>query len=376
MNHVSFHQPHFNDQDKAAALAVLDSGFMTMGAEVFAFEAALATQLNRRHAIMVNACTNGHMLVFQYLRRVIGLPARTRALFPATTFAGPAFQAHHAGYEVRLLDTDPETGATPCAALAAEARETDLICPMPYAGIALHGMADLLAQAKAQGSFVIEDCAHSIGARGAEGALVGSLPTFASIFSFYPTKVLNAVEGGMILTDDDDLADWCRAARLHGVDKPVAGRYQSGKSDWGYALPIMGYKCNPNNLQGAIGLSQLARLTDTLERLQEISQIYRAACADAGLTPIAGQGEGNQHLFVLQGLNRPHFIAHMAAAKIQCSVHYPPLWKMDAWGDHHFDGLSGAEAFGAGCVSLPIYTSLTAEEIARVVAALHSYRPG
>lgn len=376
MSLIPFHRPHLEAGDRAAAAAVLESGFLTMGQEVFAFEAELAALHGRAHAVMVNSCTNGHMLVFQYLRRVAGLPAGTAIRIPATTFAGPAFQAHHAGLEVELADTDPARGASGEAELLNGAKTGSILAPMPYAGVPLPEMPALLAAAQAAGGRVIEDCAHAIGARYGSGPyagrLVGSLPSFASIFSFYPTKILNAAEGGVILTEDADLADWCRAARLHGVDRPVAGRYQSGRSDWEYALPVMGHKCNPGNIQAAIGRSQLARLDSTLARLQAISARYLAACADAGLQPIERQASGNQHLFVLRDLDRPRFLDHMQAHGIQCSVHYPALWRMGAWEGRRW-ALPGAERFGAGCVSLPIYAGLSEAEVARICTALREY---
>ncbi len=256
---VPFHIPHFTADDRAAADAVLDSRFTTMGANVAEFEGVFADMHGRAHAVMVNSCTNGHMLVFQYLRRLVGLPEDTRAVFPATTFAGPAFQAAHAGFAVDFADTDPGSGATPGAGLLAMAGDAPaVLAPMPYGGVALPDMGKLLDAAKTSGHFVVEDCAHAIGARDAGGALVGSLATYASIFSFYPTKIVNATEGGMILTDDDDLAAWCRMARLHGVSKDASLRYRSINVDWDYALPVMGFKCNPTNIQAAIGLSQLA----------------------------------------------------------------------------------------------------------------------
>ncbi|MEP3298801.1 MAG: DegT/DnrJ/EryC1/StrS family aminotransferase [Pseudoruegeria sp.] len=377
MTFVPFHQPHFDADDRKAALQVLESGFVTMGQHVFDFEAALADLHGRRHAVMVNACTNGHMLVFQYLRHKIGLPAGRTAVFPATTFAGPAFQAVHAGFHVELADTNPETGATDVDLFQPWLNTQELpafLAPMPYAGVPLPGMSALLSAAQIKEVPVIEDCAHAIGARYADGTLVGSLPTFASVFSFYPTKVLNAVEGGMILTDDDDLAGWCRAARLHGVDRPVAGRYQSATSDWEYALPIMGYKCNPANMQGAIGVSQLKRLPDTLARLKQISDHYCTAATSAGLSPISGQSFGNQHLFILRDVERDRFLSHMRQHEVQCSVHYPPLWKMAAWQGRSWE-LPGAERFVAGCVSLPIFTGLSAEQITQIAQALMKFPP-
>ncbi|SLN67666.1 UDP-4-amino-4-deoxy-L-arabinose--oxoglutarate aminotransferase [Pseudoruegeria aquimaris] len=376
MSFIAFHRPHLEAEDRAAAAAVLEGGFLTMGAEVFAFEEALADMHGRAHAVMVNSCTNGHMLVFQYLRRVAGLAEGTPIHIPATTFAGPAFQAHHAGLHVVLADTAPQTGASDAALLLESAEAGSVLAPMPYAGVPLPGMSDLLEAAAKAAQIVVEDCAHAIGARyadgPAEGRLVGSLPTFASIFSFYPTKILNAAEGGVILTDDAALADWCRAARLHGVDRPVAGRYQNGSSDWEYALPIMGHKCNPGNIQAAIGRSQLRRLPRTLERLRTIAERYIVACDMAGLHPIDGQAQGNQHLFVLRDVDRARFLSHMQAHGVQCSVHYPPLWRMKAWERRSWE-LPGAELFSKGCVSLPIYAGLTDDEIERVCTALRGY---
>lgn len=369
---VPFHVPHFTAGDRAAADAVLDSRFTTMGVQVGAFEEAFAGNHGRAYAVMVNSCTNGHMLVFQYLRRVVGLAEGTQAIFPATTFAGPAFQAAHAGFTVEFADTDPETGATPGAALLAHAPSGPaVLAPLGYGGIALHDMAALLKGAR-DGQYVVEDCAHATGARDADGALIGGLPTYASIFSFYPTKIVNATEGGMILTDDANLAAWCRMARLHGIGKDASMRYRLIDVDWDYALPVMGFKCNPTNIQAAIGLSQLARLEGTLVTLKEIAEVYLRAAAEAGLQALSGQITGNQHLFVLRDTPREALLAHLKAHDVHFSVHYPRLWRVETWGKREW-ALPGAERFGAGCVSLPIYADLTAAQVNQVAGAVRSF---
>lgn len=374
MSFIPFHRPHLAPEDRDAVAAVMDSGFLTMGKEVFAFEDAMAEMHGRRHAIMVNSCTNGHMLVFQYLRRIQEMPAGSLIRIPATTFAGPAFQAIHANLQIDLADTNPRTGASGLAELTDCKETVSIYAPMPYAGIPIESMPALLDHAAKNGAYIIEDCAHSIGAVYANGSLVGGLPTYASIYSFYPTKVLNAVEGGMILTDDDNLADWCRSARLHGVDRPVAGRYHSATSDWRYGLSVIGYKCNPNNLQAAVGRRQLGRLPETLERLAQISARYRAACSMAGLSPIDGQETGNQHLFILRDIDRDKLLQHMRSHNIQCSVHYPPLWEMEAWKTQRHPTLPGAATFAERCVSLPIYAGLTDNEVTQITQALVRYQ--
>ncbi|WP_165586977.1 DegT/DnrJ/EryC1/StrS family aminotransferase [Pseudaestuariivita atlantica] len=373
MSTVPFHLPHFTDADRDAAVAVMDTRFTTMGTHVAAFEEAFAARHGRAHAVMVNSCTNGHMLVLRYLRGPGGWDEGARAVFPAMTFAGPSFQAAHAGFDVTFADTDPATGSTPVDALIeAAGTAPTILAPLGYGGIPLDGMDRLIRFAEEHGHVVIEDCAHATGASYADGRAVGSLSTLASIWSFYPTKVVNATEGGMILTDDADLAAWCRSARLHGVNKPVGDRYRSLKTDWAYALPIMGHKCNPTNIQGAVGLSQLGRLDTTLARLAGIAGRYREVLAQAGMHTLDGSERGNQHLFVLRDTPRAALMEHLKNHGVQCSVHYPPLWQMEAWGDRRWD-LPGAERFAEGCLSLPIYADLTEAQIAQVCDGLLSF---
>jgi len=376
---VPFHIPHLTKDDRAAALAVMESHFTTMGTEVAAFEAEFAAHHGRAHAVMVNSCTNGHLLVFQYLRHERGLAAGTRVVIPATTFAGPAFQAVHSGFSVEFGDTNPLTGSTTAEELLdkATASAPCVLGPMAYGGIAMPDMADLITRAADRGHLVIEDCAHACGTRYADGALVGSLPSYASIFSFYPTKVLNATEGGMILTDDDALAAWCRMARLHGVSKTAVDRYSAKVPDWAYAIPVMGHKCNPTNIQAAIGRGQLRRLEGTIATLRQISHRYRDAAAKSGLSILEGQAGGNQHLFVLRDTPRARLIEHLRSHEVQFSVHYPALWKMDAWRDARRDDLPddlpGAERFAQGCLSVPIFASMSAQQIDQVTAAIASF---
>ncbi|MEP5376898.1 MAG: DegT/DnrJ/EryC1/StrS family aminotransferase, partial [Hyphomicrobiales bacterium] len=121
-------------------------------------------------------------------------------------------------------------------------------------------------------------------------------------------------------------------------------------------------------------VSQLKRLPDTLARLKQISDHYCTAATSAGLSPISGQSFGNQHLFILRDVVRDRFLSHMRQHEVQCSVHYPPLWKMAAWQGRSWE-LPGAERFVTGCVSLPIFTGLSAEQITQIAQALMKFPP-
>lgn len=383
-------------KDVEAAAAVMSSGWITAGPKVEEFEQAIARLVGKKHGVMVNSCTNGHMLVFRYIAKFFGGNG-LRAVFPAVTFAGPISQAVHAGFDVLLSDVEKESGAATSnhfkTALGGSDMHgvvtpysgTTVLCPMHYRGVATVEMGSYMDGLAGRNDYlVVEDAAHALGSKYPDGNLVGHDPdTLATIFSFYPTKTLNALEGGMILTSSDHLANWCRQARLHGVSKSVHGRYQGKNTAWGYDLAQIGYKCNPTDVQAAFGLSQLTRYPETLRKLKKIAlrydEVINAKKSGGYIHVSDGQMTGNQHLFVVWSYHRDRLFNYLLDKGIQCSVHYPPLWEMTGW-QHQLlqyaqDSrlLKGAKWFSSLCLSLPIYASMTKKEVDTVCAALESH---
>jgi dTDP-4-amino-4,6-dideoxygalactose transaminase len=251
--------------------------------------------------------------------------------------------------------------------------------PVHFGGLAAD-MAAVHALARQHGLHVVEDAAHALPTT-AGGALVGTLDSAASVFSFYANKTITTGEGGMLVTRDAALARRATVMRLHGMSRDAFDRFQSTVPAWAYEIVAPGFKYNLTDLAAAIGLHQLKKAHAFQQRRAAIAARY-----DAGLQglpvltpPRAAAGDTHAwHLYVLRladgaPLLRDRLIEALFAAGIGCSVHYIPLHLQPYWRDRY--ALTPAmfphsqRAFERS-LSLPIYPRMGDADVDRVLDAL------
>jgi perosamine synthetase len=229
---------------------------------------------------------------------------------------------------------------------------------------------------------VVEDAAHALGTWVGDRP-VGSLSR-ATCFSFYATKNLPIGEGGMVTTDDDELALFCRRARLHGMSADAWRRYLPGGS-WRYTVDEPGLKANLTDLQSAIGSAQLRHLPEWQRRREQIARRYSAGLAGLaglglGLPAVPAEGVHAWHLYVIRvlpsmGISRDDLAADLAARGVGTSVHFIPLHTMAhfrATAERQPGGLPVADATFEQLLSLPLHPALTDDDVDRVVDAIWS----
>jgi perosamine synthetase len=373
---IPFSRVEISDEARVGVERVLASGWVTTGGEVVAFEEEFARLTGARYAIAVSSCTSALELSLRGLRLWRG----AKVLVPTVTFCSAAHAIVHAGYQPVLADVDPQTllaTETTVARAAHRVGGVDAMMVLHYAGYPAPVQA-LAAAAGLPLGRVVEDAAHAVGTF-VNDRPVGAI-SVATSFSFYATKNLPIGEGGMITTDDDDLASFARRARLPGMSRDAWTRYLPG-SNWRYSVEIDGMKANMTDVQAAIGRAQLRHFGSWQTRRAEIAHRYaaRLAIVDGISLPLwPERGRHAWHLFVVRvedsfGLDRDAFIARLAETGIDCSVHFIPL--------HHFPyfrsllgptNLPGADDAAEHIVSLPLYPALRDDEIDRVCAAIRS----
>lgn len=372
---VPFSRPVVTEDALRAGVQALSSGWLTTGPQCAAFEDEFATWIGAEHAITVSSCTAAIELVL----RGMHLPKGAHVLVPAITFCGVAGAIQHAGLVPVLADVDPVTVMiTPATARAAAtaAGGVDAAVLLHYAG----EPTDVEAVAEAVGlprNRIIEDAAHAVGTWAGPDR-VGS-HSFAACFSFYATKNLPIGEGGMVTTDDAELEDYLRRARLHGMSRDAWRRYAPGGS-WRYDVVEDGLKANLPEVCAAVGRAQLRHVDDWQSRRSAIAATYSELLANLpGLELPADveQGRHAWHLYVLRitadaRRGRDTLSEDLAAAGIGTSVHFIPLHHLT-----HFRSttsapvpLAGADSVFPRLLSLPIYPSLTDDEIDRVCAVV------
>ncbi|HEY7130827.1 MAG TPA: DegT/DnrJ/EryC1/StrS aminotransferase family protein [Candidatus Limnocylindrales bacterium] len=380
---LPFARPSITDLERKAVLDVLDSGWLTTGPKAKAFEAAFADYVGAKHAIALNSATAALHLALE----AIGVEEGDEVIVPTWTFAACAEVVAYLRGRIVLVDVDEETlNLTPEIVGAALTPRTKAVIAVHFAGRPLE-IERLVAAMEPHGVAVIEDVAHAFPSRvgGPHGKMAGTFGR-AAAFSFYATKTITTGEGGMLVTDDDTIADRARQMSLHGISRDAWKRYTAGGS-WYYEIEDAGFKDNMTDIAAALGLAQLSRAMDLLEARRELVARYRAAVTASSIADLvelpedAPDGSHAWHLFVVRlrlerlDIDRAAVIDGLTALGLGTSVHFIPLHqhpyhrRVGGWQPADFPV---AERVYPRVVSLPLWPGLTDADVDRVVAGLES----
>ncbi len=363
---VPFAHPDISEEEIAAVTGCLRSGWLTSGPRCAAFERDFAAFLGGGvEAVAVSSCT----AALEIALAALGVGPGDEVITTDYTFSATAMSAVHLGAKPVLVDIDPDTFNIDCGKIeAAITSRTKAILPVHYAGLACD-MTAIRDIAQEHGLKVVEDAAHSFPAT-TDGILIGQGTSEAAAFSFYATKTITTGEGGMITFADPAAAKKARALRLHGIDRDVFARYQVPNAAWRYEIVAPGFKSNLTDMAAAMGIVQLKRAWSFQKRRAELCRRYDEALAGLPLRlpPQAPPGEIHAcHLYAVRLLDaapigRDDFIAQMAKAGVNCSVHFIPLHLHAYWRD----SLSvSAEQYPASqraferVVTLPLFSAMT-----------------
>jgi perosamine synthetase len=358
---------------RAAALAVLESGWVTTGPLTAEFEAQLARWTGAEHAIAVSSCT----AAIELSLRALTLPRGTPVLTPTLTFSGAVHAIVHAGLQPVLVDVDEATlTMNPEDVAAAAERSGARALVLQHMAGYPSPVAELTAAAGLGPGSVVEDAAHGLGSWVGERA-VGTLSR-ATCFSFYATKNLPIGEGGAVTTSDPELAGLLLSSRQHGMSRDAWRRYGPG-NHWRYSVDEDGLKANFTDLQAAIGSAQLRHLDAWQRRRTELAHRYDDALRDVpGITlPPRPQAGGHAwHLYVVRvgpayALDRDELSAALSARGVGTSVHFIPVHHMP-----YFRRLLGeprlpvADRIFPELLSLPLHPALTDIDVDHVCALI------
>ena len=374
---LPFARPDITEAEIDAVARAMRSGWVTTGPETKAFEQEFAAYLGGGvQAIAVNSATAGLHLALE----AIGVKQGDEVIAPTLTFTATVEVARYLGADAKLVDVDPTTlNIDPAQIEAAITPRTKAILPVHYGGLACD-MAAIFDIAQRHRLQVVEDAAHALPTT-TKGALVGQLPSAAAVFSFYANKTMTTGEGGMVVTKDEALAARMRVMRLHGISRDAFDRFSSKTPAWYYEIVAPGFKYNMTDMAGALGRVQLQRLPAFVQRRQQLAARYLHELKDLPLILPADAPQGDTHawhLFVIR-LNddaratRDEVIQALSDAGIGTSVHYVPLHRQPYWRDRY--GLTpeqfpAAEQAYQRMLSIPLFTAMSDDEQARVIAAL------
>lgn len=338
--------------------ATFEQSAFCLGPFVETFEAEIAQHLGVRHAVGLNSGTSAlHLAVL-----AAGLGPGDEVIVPAHSFIATLWGILYAGATPVFCDVEPETGT-----LDVTAAER-YITPAVKAIIPVHlygqsaDMGPITTLAERHGLTVIEDAAQSIGATW-QGRHLGTIGRMGC-YSFYPGKNLGAAgEAGLLVTNDDDLAASIRSLRNHG---------QSER----YIHQVVGYNYRMDGLQGAVLRRKLPLLTSWTASRRELAARYGERLAGTTLTlPSVRHGEHVWHLYVVRTPDRDRLKADLAKRGIETGLHYPvPLHKQPCLSHLPTAQLSfpSAEQWAAQCLSLPLFTGMTVDDVDYVADAVRA----
>ena len=370
---IPFHLPSIGQQEIDAAVDVLRSGWLTTGPKVLALERALAERLGVRYALAASSATAALHLALEAL----GVGPDDEVVVPTYTFTACGEVCAYLGARVVLADVADDALLGPEQLARVVTRRTKVVMPVHFAGQAVD--IATLREAAPDARF-LEDAAHALPAD------INSVPTGrlgdAAAFSFYATKTMTSGgEGGMLVTEDDAVAERARVMRLHGISTDAWNRYGTGGS-WAYEVTEAGYKYNLTDLAAAIGLVQLERLDELADARAAIAARYDAAFAQSPYLETPPRRDGDRHawhLYVVRlnldalPIGRDDVIGRLAEAGIGTSVHFIPLHLHP-----HYQRRYGyrpgdfpvAERTFQRSISLPIWPGMTDQQVDRVAATL------
>lgn len=357
--------------DIQAVVEVLRSDWLTTGPMVERFERALAERVGARYAVVFSSGTAAlHGAYF-----AAGVGPGDEVITSPLTFAATANAALYLGARPVFADVQEDTGnIDPEQVRRLVCSRTKIIAPVDFAGHPAD-LDELKAIAREAGAILVEDACHALGAR-YRGRPVGSIADM-TVFSFHPVKHITTGEGGAVVTDNPAFYERLLLFRNHGITKNPSLMQRPSEGPWYYEMQVLGYNYRLSDISCALGLSQLRKLDRFLRRRNEIVAAYNAAFADEPvICPVTRPDvEPAWHLYVVRlknSLSRRTVVERLHGLGIAVQVHYIPVYRHPYYRERGLDVFScpRAEAFYESSVSLPLYPSLSDDQVKQVIRSV------
>lgn len=360
----------FDDAELHAVQSVLASKWLTMGACSQQFEQEFAAFCGAKYAFGTSNCTAGLHLACL----AAGIGPGDEVIVPSLSFVATANAVRYVGAVPVFADICSEQDLTisPTSIEARITPKTRAIMVMHYAGYPCD-MPAIQAIADRHNLVILEDAAHAAGTY-LEDRHMGTWGLVGA-FSFFSNKNLAVGEGGMVVTDDVDVAEKLRLLRSHGMTSLTWDRHKGHA--FRYDVVELGYNYRIDEIRSAIGIAQLHKLSQGNQRRRDIAQHYRSALRRAApevTIPFESHpGISSGHIFPIllpRGMNRQVFMEKMKAEGIQTSIHYPPIHLFQVHRSHEPLNLNLTEEIANREVTLPLYPTMADEQIDAVVSAV------
>lgn len=379
---IPYGRQDIQPQDIEAVLEVLRSDFLTQGPVVPRFEQAVAEKTGARHALAVNSATSAlHIACL-----ALGLSEGDWLWTSPVTFVASANCGLYCGAKVDFVDIDPRTYNLCPNALEAKLEQAEREERLPKVVVAVHlcgqpcDMQAIHALGQRYGFRIIEDASHAIGGKYQDEYIGNCRYSDITIFSFHPVKIITTAEGGMALTNDDQLAQRMNLLRSHGVTRDPELMTHDADGPWYYQQVDLGFNYRMTELQAALGVSQLERLDDYVARRNALAERYDSQLANLSVvTPWQHPDSySGRHLYVVRlkpgeiSTSHRKVFESLREQGIGVNLHYIPVHTQPYYQAMGFqrNDFPEAQRYYAEAISLPLYPTMTTAQQDEVVSAL------
>ena len=379
---IPYGRQDINQADIDAVLEVLRSDFLTQGSAVPAFESAVASYCGAQYSVAVNSATSAlHIACLS-----LGVGPGDLVWTSPISFLASANCALYCGAQVDFVDIDPRSFNMSVDHLANKLADSKKNGRLPKVVIPVHlcgqscDMAAIHALSQQYGFKIIEDASHAIGGRYKDVAIGSCQYSDIAVFSFHPVKIVTTGEGGMALTNDVGIARQMQLLRSHGITRDANEMTREADGPWYYQQIELGFNYRMTDIQAALGLSQMKRLTEFVTRRHAIAKRYDAQLANLPLLlpwhhPDSYSG---LHLYIIRlksgsiRKNHREVFEAMRNAGVGVNLHYIPIHLQPFYQKMGFKGgdFPDAESYYSEAITLPMFPGLSDREQDEVVAAL------
>ena len=380
---IPYGRQSISDVDIEAVVAVLRSDFLTQGPAVARFEQSVLAHCGAKHAVAVcNATAALHIACL-----ALGLGPDDWLWTSPNTFVASANCGLYCGARVDFVDIDPVTYNLCPEALERkllqaeqEGRLPKIVVPVHFSGQPCD-MRAIHALSQRFGFRIIEDASHAIGGRYLDDPIGSCRYSDITVFSFHPVKVITTGEGGMAVTNDDELAQRLGLLRSHGITREPELMTQPMDGAWYYQQVTLGFNYRMTDLQAALGASQMQLLEHYVARRHQLARRYDELLAELPLTLPWQHPDGYSglHLYVIRlqtdkvGRSHHEVFEYLRSKEIMVNLHYIPVHTQPYYQQMGFKAgdFPEAERYYAEAISIPMFPTLTEAQQNEVVAALY-----
>ena len=387
---IPFSPPDIGEDEISEVVDTLKSGWITTGPKTKEFERQIASWCHTEKAV----CLNSQTACAEMTLHLLGITENDEVIVPAYTYTATASVVTHVGAKLVIVDSQTDSIEMDYEQLEKAITEnTKVIIPVDLGGVIcdydkiyeiVEKKKDLFkANNDIQKAFnriiVMADGAHAFGAT-RDGKQCGEIADFTN-FSFHAVKNLTTAEGGAVTwrnipgIDNEDIYKQYQLLSLHGQSKDALAKTKLGA--WEYDVVAPNYKCNMTDIMAAIGLAQMRRYAELIERRKQIISRYNEALKNYNVS-VLDHSNSSGHLYLMRFLDKDEdyrnaFINRMAELGVACNVHYKPLPLLTAYKNLGFDIKSYPNAHNMyhNEVTLPLHTCLSDEDVDYVIEAIH-----